>query len=60
MDVGNLDKEFTRYGGSSSFNAWNVNSNGNVNNNNLTNTNSVRPAHYNLNDNMVKTIFLGR
>ncbi|MBQ8902088.1 MAG: hypothetical protein IJY87_03350 [Bacilli bacterium] len=56
-----MDKE-SRYGANSSgnYNAWNVNSNGQVNNNNLTNTNSVRPAHYNLNDNMVKTIFLGR
>ena len=58
--IGNLDKE-SRYGNNgSNYNAWNVNSNGNVGNTNLTNTNSVRPAHYNLNDNMVKTIFLGR
>ena len=50
-----------RYGlNGSNYNAWNVNSNGKVDWNNLTNSNAVRPAHYNLNDNMVKAIFLGR
>ena len=61
MKIGSLDKEYTRYGyNGSGYNAWDVNSNGNVNWNNLTNTNSVRPAFYNLKDNMAKVIFLGR
>ena len=60
--LGSLDKEYTRYGlNGSNYYAWNVNSNGNVNwGNNLNNTNSVRPAFYNLKDNMAKVIFLGR
>ncbi|MBQ8901845.1 MAG: hypothetical protein IJY87_02105 [Bacilli bacterium] len=50
-----------RYGlNSGNYRAWNVNSDGDVNRNNLNNANSVRPAHYNLNDSMVKAIFLGR
>ena len=60
--LGSLDKEKSRYGQNSNgnYNAWRVNSNGNVDNNWLTNTNSVRPASYNLKDNMAKVIFLGR
>jgi len=43
--LGNLDKVNARYGYNSTtsrYNAWNVNTNGNVNNPNLTNTNAVR------------------
>ena len=60
--LGSLDKEKSRYGQNSNgnYNAWRVNSNGNVDNPNLTNTNSVRPAFYNLKDNMVMAMFLGR
>ena len=59
--IGSLENVFARYGlNGSNYNAWNVNSNGNVNNQNLSNANSVRPAHYNLNDSMVKIILLGR
>ena len=59
--LGSLDKEKSRYGyNSGNYNAWNVNSDGNVNRNNLNNTISVRPASYNLKDNMAKVIFLGR
>ena len=61
MNIGSLDKEYTRYGyNGSGYNAWDVNSNGNVNNWNLNNTNSVRPAFYNLKDIMVMAIILGR
>ena len=61
MKIGSLDKEYTRYGyNGGNYNAWDVNSNGNVNNPNLTNTNSVRPAFYNLKDNIVMAMFLGR
>ena len=42
---------------SGNFNAWNVNSDGNVNNNNVTNSNGVRPALYRASDNyMVKAV----
>ena len=39
------------------FNGHNVNSTGYTNNPSLVDSYSVRPAHYNFWDNMVKTIF---
>ena len=43
------------------FNGFNVNGTGYINAGNvLTNSLSVRPDPYNLSDNMVKAIFLGR